>query len=1259
MSKKRLLFVIMIFTIFFTCKNVYAFDSSNYKTRQLCGQFEVAGFHNDGYIDKVECFNDYASASAFMRNNGAADLAIMTYVNGEVKIVDANRALLDLTVNPEQLTYYYENAELTSRKYTYMQNHSVYRDGDGAFLGTGWSSTYYKWTARVRIADFTGWIPQEAYEIVPCTWIKSHSYYNVTNDSITHYLVTKIQEGFPSSYGHTIGPKPEQLSPGLYYSYDGHYFYSRMEDLMDDYKNNTYAHSVNANSPYYNYYQYLSNHTKTNYSSINIDEYIRNNMGYKMDVVGNTATSGTSKLYGMGTFFYNAQQTKGVNAILSLSLARNESGNGRSWLAVNKNNGFGLNAVDSNPINGADRYPTFNYGINYLADHWITYGFAHPRDGRYFGPQYGNKYIGLNVKYASDAYWSETMAAYYYAFDKAFGLQDYNYYQLGVVNQPTNAYIYPEVYGPYYRYQYPEAEDAVVIVGEVNAGGELWYKVVSDLNLDDSLNEKSSGDYNWNSSYVYVKASNVKKINNAKSGYKSPNNVYEYADKDYKYITYDQSGTFTPQVGQSTKNTDYYFDSSLSQKQGTTLLKDRYVIIYAQALLNNHPVSYLVTSDYYNSQKHWVSADSISIVNIPYGEVTVNSDANEPLDVVTESTPSYVIGGLHDFTYVPLLAQKIVNGVVWYKVPVSLTSNSNIYGYVNSYPASNKWIEIRGKIQTNHNPVISAQDLVFSEGEYYYIMKDVTAYDEEDGDLTSSIIITAVDVDTMKAGTYHVTYEVRDSAGGVGTKTITIKVNANSAPTITASDKTINVNDTFDPMQGVTAADKEDGDLTSSVEIKENTVDVTKAGTYKVVYEVADSKERKTTKEIKVTVKAAEIVVDEKPTITATDKTIKVNDTFDPKQGVTATDKEDGNLTASIKVTTNNVDVTKAGTYSVTYEVTDSGKNKVTKTITVTVEAVEEPNEPEENNNPEQLQEEDGEFYLENLEYNSTTKKYEISGYLTILNQNNINKTYELTIKNKNNESIVYRIPINKWTDSIPYDLGTSEGHDYNDSWFKDNIDLSNISNGDYDLYLTAYSGNYYTTQIVDNYGNKKITRRAEDDKHGYEFTVLLKLKNKKMELKVRDSLYTTSEAPTFRNMINDYEEARFQNNKLYLQGYSYNYNGIYDNPKAITRKLILERTDNYNQTVIDLGTVNGPYTLLSKDNYDKTYAWYEKEIDLSELQPGTYSMIVYTKTSNAEDYGEIKDMFRILHEEATINNHKYTITYNKDRQNRLELKVE
>ncbi|WP_430535351.1 Ig-like domain-containing protein [Listeria rocourtiae] len=82
----------------------------------------------------------------------------------------------------------------------------------------------------------------------------------------------------------------------------------------------------------------------------------------------------------------------------------------------------------------------------------------------------------------------------------------------------------------------------------------------------------------------------------------------------------------------------------------------------------------------------------------------------------------------------------------------------------------------------------------------------------------------------------------------------------------------------------------------------------------------------------KVTVKT-----NDKPVINATDKVLTVGDTFDPMAGVTATDKEDGNLTSKIIVTSNNVDTTKAGTYAVTYSVTDSDKNTTTKTISVKV----------------------------------------------------------------------------------------------------------------------------------------------------------------------------------------------------------------------------------------------------------------------------------------------------------------------------------
>ena len=489
-----------------------------------------------------------------------------------------------------------------------MDTGSLYGGVDGVHMGTGYSNTYGTWTAKVQIGNFTGWIEKKAYEIVPITWVKSASNYSVT-DEIRHNYVAKIQNDYYGSAGRVIGPKPEMLSSGTYYSYDGHYFYTNLTTLIKDVKNNSHSYSVNPYNPYYNYYMYLSNHTKTTYSSVNIDEYIRNNMGFNGDVYGNKASNGTSRLYGQGTFFYNSQEKYGVNAILSLSLSRNETGNGRSNLSINKNNGFGLNAVDTNPTQAANWYASFQSSILGYASKWITYGFAHPRDWRYFGPQFGDKWIGMNVKYASDTYWGEKNAANYYSFDKAFGLQDYNYYQLGVVTGPTNAYSGP---GTNYKfiYQYPEKEDGVVIVDEVMVGNEKWYKLVSDLNIDYNYNEITSGDYNWNN-FVYVPANQVVKINNAKYGYRYPNSVTEYQDAYYSYDLLIENTELKPRVAISTKDAPYHFDSSLQQRTGETLLKDRYVMVFTIAYSNGVPVAYLVTSDYFHDQKHWVSADSI------------------------------------------------------------------------------------------------------------------------------------------------------------------------------------------------------------------------------------------------------------------------------------------------------------------------------------------------------------------------------------------------------------------------------------------------------------------------------------------------------------------------------------------------------------------------------------------------------------------------------------------------------------------------
>ena len=242
----------------------------------------------------------------------------------------------------------------------------------------------------------------------------------------------------------------------------------------------------------------------------------------------------------------------------------------------------------------------------------------------------------------------------------------------------------------------------------------------------------------------------------------------------------------------------------------------------------------------------------------------------------------------------------------------------------------------------NAAPIIKAEDKTLTVGDTFDPMADVTATDAEDGNLTDKIEILNNEVDTTKPGKYEVTYKVTDRKGASYTKTITVTVNPkmevlNAIPTIKAEDKTLTVGDTFDPKADVTAEDVEDGDLTDKIEVLKNEVDTTKAGKYEVTYKVTDRKGASRTKTITVTVNPKMEPINEAPTIDVTDKEITVGDKFDPKDGVTAKDKEDGNLTDKIEILKNTVDPSKPGVYEVTYKVTDSKGASCTKTIKVTV----------------------------------------------------------------------------------------------------------------------------------------------------------------------------------------------------------------------------------------------------------------------------------------------------------------------------------
>ena len=79
-------------------------------------------------------------------------------------------------------------------------------------------------------------------------------------------------------------------------------------------------------------------------------------------------------------------------------------------------------------------------------------------------------------------------------------------------------------------------------------------------------------------------------------------------------------------------------------------------------------------------------------------------------------------------------------------------------------------------------------------------------------------------------------------------------------------------------------------------------------------------------------------VINRSPVISAEDRSLKVGDAFDPLDGVSAHDEEDGPIALSAdNVMFNDVDASRPGNYSVTYRVMDSGGASSEKSIAVKV----------------------------------------------------------------------------------------------------------------------------------------------------------------------------------------------------------------------------------------------------------------------------------------------------------------------------------
>ena len=125
-----------------------------------------------------------------------------------------------------------------------------------------------------------------------------------------------------------------------------------------------------------------------------------------------------SRLSGKGEVFKEAEKRYQVNALYLMAHSALESAWGRSQIAKDKNNFFGIAAYDTTPYDSAKSFDNVDKGIlgaaKWIRENYIDEGRTH----------LGNKSSGMNTLYASDPYWGEKIASIMMTINSKLGEKD-------------------------------------------------------------------------------------------------------------------------------------------------------------------------------------------------------------------------------------------------------------------------------------------------------------------------------------------------------------------------------------------------------------------------------------------------------------------------------------------------------------------------------------------------------------------------------------------------------------------------------------------------------------------------------------------------------------------------------------------------------------------------------------------------------------------------------------------------------------------
>lgn len=384
-----------------------------------------------------------------------------------------------------------------------------YYAADAAFLG------YEGTKVKFMLAGVVGLVNASEVEVLDADGSDTLyvSFYRCEQGMLRHYIKNDV---YGNSYtaAVTVGEQQSYMkNDQVYYSYDGHYFYTDYNTMLDDYKAQTRARAINPGDPYYNYYQFVSNRTKTSFTAQDINSYVRNYLGSRYSASG-------TKLYEMGRYFIQYQNQYGANALSLFGVSANESAFGTSSIAMSKNNLFGHNAVDADPglANG------YSSPQNSIADHaryYVNLWYSTPKYSTYHGSFLGDKSAGM-LSYASDPYWGEKAAHWAWKLDEYIsgksdvGRETLVMKEQGAVNIRKEPSTSSDV-----LYTTPLNGNMTFVLldevkGTVVSGSDVWYKIQLDtpLNASRSAVDYSGSGYDFAKSYGYIHSSLLAKITN-------------------------------------------------------------------------------------------------------------------------------------------------------------------------------------------------------------------------------------------------------------------------------------------------------------------------------------------------------------------------------------------------------------------------------------------------------------------------------------------------------------------------------------------------------------------------------------------------------------------------------------------------------------------------------------------------------------------------------------------------------------------------